>query len=79
MANQLSEAERFVNQLTEAYSDIHVEPQRVQAKAATAALVSLGDAAVHAIASQKGKLPTGAKGQAIAILGQRGSRSPANC
>ena len=70
MANQLSEAENFVNQLAEAYSDIHTEPQRVQAKAATASLVPLGDAAVQAIARQKEELSTGAKVQAVAILGR---------
>jgi len=73
MANQLSEAEKFVNQLAEAYSDVHAEPQRVQAKAATESLVPLGDAAVQAIARQKEGLPTDAKVQAVAILGRIGS------
>jgi len=77
MANQLSEAQKFVNQLAEAYSDAHAEPQRVQAKAATESLVPLGDAAVQAIARQKEGLPTNAKVQAIAILGRIGS--PAAC
>jgi HEAT repeat protein len=75
MANQLSEAEKFVNQLAEAYSDVDAEPQRMQAKAATEALVPLGDAAVQAIARQKEGLPTDAKVQVIAILGRIGSPS----
>jgi len=73
MANQLSKAEKFVNQLAEAYSDVHAEPQQVQAKAATESLVLLRDVAVQAIARQKEGLPTDAKVQAIAILGRIGS------
>ena len=73
MANRLSEAEKSVNQLAEAYSDVHAEPQQVQAKAVAESLLLLGDAAVQAIARQKENLPTGAKVQAVAILGRIGS------
>ena len=73
MANQISKADKLVNQLAEAYSDIHTEPQQVQAVAATESLVPLGDVAVQAIARQKEGLPTDAKAQAIAILGRIGS------
>jgi len=73
MANQFSKAEEFVNQLAEAYSDVHAEPQRVQARGATESLVQLGDIAVQAIARLKENLPTDAMLQAVSVLGRIGS------